>query len=176
MRKTMKVSNITCAQCAKSIESYFKGLEEVDAKVMVTSKKVLFEYNEEKYDTNKLADHLRIIGYYPILDNEAMLKAKRLDQIDLLLAFILTFPLLWTMFVHLGIPIYVPDILMNGYVQWAIATPILFYIGRRFFQATYHQIKGRNLGMDTLVVMGTTAAYIYSIITTLTYDSTMGHA
>ncbi|MBN2299680.1 MAG: copper-translocating P-type ATPase, partial [Acholeplasmataceae bacterium] len=64
---------------------------------------------------------------------------------------------------------------MNGYVQWAITTPILFYVGRRFFQQTYHQIKGRNLGMDTLVVLGTSAAYIFSIFQTLTYSSQGAH-
>ncbi|MCF7930848.1 MAG: heavy metal translocating P-type ATPase [Acholeplasmataceae bacterium] len=170
-RKTMKVSNITCAQCAKSIETYFDTLDDVDAKVLVTSKKVIFNYKEETYDQDQLANHLRIIGYYPILNSEEMEKAKKRDLIDLILAAVLTFPLLWTMFVHLGIPIYVPEILMNGFVQWAIATPILFYVGRRFFQATYHQIKGRNLGMDTLVVLGTSAAYIFSIYQTLTYSS-----
>ena len=79
------------------------------------------------------------------------------------------------MFAHLGIRIFVPDILMNGYVQWAISTPILFYVGRRFFHATYHQIKGRNLGMDTLVVLGTSAAYIFSIYQTLTNPVGSGH-
>lgn len=170
-RKTMRVSNITCAQCAKSIETYFATLDNVDAKVLVTSKKVIFNYDEEKYDQEKLANHLRIIGYYPILNSEEMEKAKKRDLVDLVLAGILTFPLLWTMFVHLGIPIYVPDILMNGYVQWAIATPILFYVGRRFFQATFHQIKGKNLGMDTLVVLGTSAAYLFSIYQTLSYTN-----
>lgn len=175
MRKTIKVSNITCAQCAKSIESYFNTLEDVDAKVLVTSKKVIFNYSEEKYDENQLGDHLRIIGYYPIFNNEEQLKAKKKDLIDLILALILTFPLLWTMFAHLGIPIYVPEILMNGYVQWAIATPVLFYVGRRFFFSAYHQIKGKNLGMDVLVVIGTTAAYLYSIIETLTFKSHGSH-
>ena len=162
-RKTIKVSNITCAQCAKSIETYFDTLDHIDAKVLVTSKKVIFNYDETLYDQDKIADHLRIIGYYPILNSQEQEKAKRRDVTDLVLAGILTFPLLWTMFVHLGINIDVPSILMNGYVQWAIATPILFYVGRRFFQQAYHQIKGRNLGMDTLVVLGTSAAYIFSI-------------
>jgi len=175
MRKTIKVSNITCAQCAKSIESYFDTMNDVDAKVLVTSKKVIFNYDENVYDERALGDHLRIIGYYPIFNNEEQQKAKRKDLIDLILAAILTFPLLWTMFKHLGIPIWVPEILMNGYVQWAIATPILFYVGRRFFFSAYHQIKGRNLGMDVLVVIGTTAAYIYSIIETLSYDEHASH-
>lgn len=171
MRKTIKVSNITCAQCAKSIESYFNTLDDVKASVLVTSKKVVFEYDETKYDENKLGDHLRIIGYYPIFNNEEQLKAKKKDRIDLILAAILTAPLLWTMFKHLGIPVPVPDILMNGYVQWAITTPILFYVGRRFFLSAYHQIKGKNLGMDVLVVIGTSASYIYSIIETITHDA-----
>lgn len=175
IRKTIKVSNITCAQCAKSIETYFHALDDVNAHVLVTSKKVVFNYDETKYDEDKLGDHLRVIGYYPVFNNEDQLKAKKKDLIDLFIAGILTFPLLWTMFVHLGIPIYVPEILMNGYVQWGIATPILFYVGRRFFQQTYHQIKARNLGMDTLVVLGTSAAYMYSVYTTLTYDAHAGH-
>lgn len=171
MRKTIKVSNITCAQCAKSIESYFEGLEDVTADVLVTSKKVIFNYDETKYDEDQLGDHLRIIGYYPIFNNEEQLKAKKKDIIDLVLAAILTAPLLWTMFAHLGLPVPVPDILMNGYVQWAIATPILFYVGRRFFASAYHQIKGKSLGMDVLVVIGTSASYIYSIIETLRHNA-----
>ena len=169
MRKTIKVSNITCAQCAKSIESYFDTLDDVDAKVLVTSKKVIFNYDENLYDEQKLGDHLRIIGYYPIFNNEEQQKAKKKDIIDLILAVILSLPLLWTMFNHLGLPIWVPKILMDGYVQWAIATPVLFFVGRRFFISAYHQIKGKSLGMDVLVVIGTSAAYIYSIIETITF-------
>lgn len=175
-RKTIKVSNITCAQCAKSIETHFNQMENIDAHVLVTSKKVIFTYDEDKYRDDQIADQLRVIGYYPILNNEEQLKAKKRETIDLIIAGILTFPLLWTMFVHLGINIYVPEILMDGYVQWAIATPILFYIGRHFFKATYHQIKAKNLGMDTLVVLGTSAAYIYSIIQTLSYNPHGNHA
>ncbi|MGB1097369.1 MAG: heavy metal translocating P-type ATPase, partial [Acholeplasmataceae bacterium] len=62
---------------------------------------------------------------------------------------------------------------MNGYIQWAISTPILFYVGRRFFYQTYHQIKSKNLGMDTLVVIGTTSAYILSIIETISNSNMM---
>ena len=158
IRKTIKVSNITCASCAKSIESYFNGLEEITARVLVTSKKVIFIYNEDLYNIEKIANSLRIIGFYPVLTNKEQEKIKKRANIDLLIAGILTFPLLWTMFVHLGVDIYVPMILMNGYFQWALTTPILFYVGRKFFKASYHQIKNRNLGMDSLVVLGTTSA------------------
>jgi len=175
MRKTIKVSNITCTQCAKSIESYFDELNDVDAKVLVTSKKVLFNYDENKYDEESLGNHLRIIGYYPIFNSRELEKVKLIDRIDLILAFVLTFPLLWTMFYHFGLNIYVPELLLNGYFQWIITTPILFFVGRRFFKAAYHQVKAKNLGMDTLVVLGTSAAYIFSIFQTLTSDQGAHH-
>ena len=74
MRKTIKVNNITCVQCAKTIENHFEKLD-IDAKVLVTSKKVIFNFDESRYKLDDLTDNLVKIGYYPTLDNEAQLKA-----------------------------------------------------------------------------------------------------
>lgn len=167
MRKTVKVNNITCVQCAKTIENHFESLH-IDAKVLVTSKKVIFNYDETKVKPDDLTDNLLKIGYYPTIDNEAQIKAKRRDFIDLMVAIILSLPLLYTMFYHLGVnAVPMPEILMNGYFQWALTTPILFFAGRRFFIQSYHQIRFKSLGMDVLVAIGTSAAYIYSIYETI---------
>ena len=168
MRKTVKVSNITCTNCASSIESHFNKLEEIDAKVNVTSSSVIFNYDESIYNEDNLYDELLKIGYYAIKEDEDVKKVRRRDLIDLIIAIIFSIPLLYTMFHHLGIHfIKVPHLFMNGYFQWALTTIVLFFSGRRFFIATYHQLKAKNLGMDSLVVMGTTAAYFYSIYDTL---------
>ena len=173
MKEVIKVSNITCANCAQTITQYFKDLDEIQADVHVTSKRVTFTYNEDKYQTEDLVHHLSIIGYHAVMTSEDAKKQRRKDRIDLILGTILTLPLLYTMVHHLGIPLGVPHWLMNGYVQWAISTPILFFVGRRFFFQTYHQIKSKNLGMDTLVVIGTTAAYFLSIYETITTSNMM---
>ena len=173
MKEAIKVSNITCANCAQTITQYFKDLDEIQADVHVTSKRVTFTYNEEKYQTEDLVHHLSIIGYHAVMTSEDAKRQRRKDRIDLILGTILTLPLLYTMVHHLGIPLGVPSWLMNGYVQWAISTPILFFVGRRFFFQTYHQIKSKNLGMDTLVVIGTTAAYFLSIYETITVSNMM---
>ena len=173
MKEAIKVSNITCANCAQTITQYFKDLDEIQADVHVTSKRVTFTYNEDKYQTQDLVHHLSIIGYHAVMTSEDAKRQRRKDRIDLILGTILTLPLLYTMVHHLGIPLGVPSWLMNGYVQWAISTPILFFIGRRFFFQTYHQIKSKNLGMDTLVVIGTTAAYFLSIYETITVSNMM---
>ncbi len=173
MKEAIKVSNITCANCAQTITQYFKDLDEIQADVHVTSKRVTFTYNEDKYQTEDLVHHLSIIGYHAVMTSEDAKRQRRKDRIDLILGTILTLPLLYTMVHHLGIPLGVPSWLMNGYVQWAISTPILFFVGRRFFFQTYHQIKSKNLGMDTLVVIGTTAAYFLSIYETITVSNMM---
>ena len=173
MKEAIKVSNITCANCAQTITQYFKDLDEIQADVHVTSKRVTFTYNEDKYQTEDLVHHLSIIGYHAVMTSEDAKRQRRKDRIDLILGTILTLPLLYTMVHHLGIPLGVPSWLMNGYVQWAISTPILFFVGRRFFFQTYNQIKSKNLGMDTLVVIGTTAAYFLSIYETITVSNMM---
>lgn len=173
MKEAIKVSNITCSNCAQTITQYFKELDDIQADVHVTSKRVTFNYNEDKYQTEDLVHHLSIIGYHAVMTSEDAKRQRRKDRIDLILGTILTVPLLYTMVHHLGIPLGVPSWLMNGYVQWAISTPILFYVGRRFFFQTYHQIKSKNLGMDTLVVIGTTAAYFLSIYETITVSNMM---
>ncbi len=173
MKESIKVSNITCVNCAQTITQYFDDLDDIKADVHVTSKRVTFTYDEEKYQTDDIIHHLSIIGYHAIMTSDDAKKQRKKDTFDLILGTILTLPLLYTMVHHLGLPLDVPDFLMNGYVQWAISTPILFYVGRRFFYQTYHQIKSKNLGMDTLVVIGTTSAYILSIIETISNSNMM---
>ena len=173
MKEAIKVSNITCANCAQTITQYFDDLDDIQANVHVTSKRVTFTYDEQKYQTDDLIHHLSIIGYHAIMTSDDAKKQRKKDAFDLILGTILTLPLLYTMVHHLGLPLGVPNFLMNGYIQWAISTPILFYVGRRFFYQTYHQIKSKNLGMDTLVVIGTTSAYILSIIETISNPNMM---
>jgi Cu+-exporting ATPase len=56
----------------------------------------------------------------------------------------------------------------NEWRQWAsflLATPVQFGVGRRFYVAAYHSFQnGRVMGMDFLISLGTTAAYLYSVI------------
>lgn len=167
MRTTIKVSNITCTNCAKSIEEHFGTMEDINARVNVSASSVIFEYDKNLYNEDYLYDELLNIGYYGIKSDLEQLKAKRKDMVDLLIALIFSLPLLYTMFEHLGMSfIKVPNLFMNGYFQMAMTIPVLFIAGRRFFIATYYSLKERNLGMDALVVIGTVSAFIYS-----TYDT-----
>src|SRR5690554_2449268 len=110
MRKTIKVSNVTCTNCAKTIETHFNEMSDMNARVAVTSGNVVFKYDENKYNEEFLYEELTSIGYHGIINDEAQRAAKKRDIIDLVIATIFSLPLLWTMFVHLGISfIPVPD-------------------------------------------------------------------
>ena len=70
MRKRIKVSNITCTNCAKTIELHFNKKEDIKAKVLVTASSVIFTYDNAAYDEKYLLDELLSIGYYGEKSNE----------------------------------------------------------------------------------------------------------
>src|SRR5215217_6902003 len=55
----------------------------------------------------------------------------------------------------------------SNYVMLALATPLQFWIGWRFYRGLWDGIKARASNMDTLIAIGTTAAYLYSATVTL---------
>src|ERR671915_2278142 len=55
----------------------------------------------------------------------------------------------------------------SNYVMLALATPLQFWIGWRFYRGLWDGIKARASNMDTLIAIGTTAAYLYSAIVTV---------
>ncbi|ANS88993.1 Lead, cadmium, zinc and mercury transporting ATPase; Copper-translocating P-type ATPase [Staphylococcus pseudintermedius] len=94
-----------------------------------------------------------------------------------IISLILALPLLYTMFGHfsfLGF-IPVPELLMNGWFQFILATPIQFVLGWQFYVGAYKSLKSKSANMDVLVAMGTSAAYFYSLYLMLTHLGHSGH-
>jgi len=166
-KKSMRVNGMTCAMCAKTITNTFESYEGITAKVNVGAGKVIFDYCEDLYSLVDIAKIITEIGYEPVLeeslDDNKKLRAKMKKEIYISVFF--SIPLLWAMFSHLPLFdfIWVPELLKNGIFQLIIAGVVQFYIGKRFYIASYHSIRKKVLGMDILVVMGTTTAYAYSI-------------
>ena len=75
-----------------------------------------------------------------------------------------------TMLVHL-FNMHLPDILMNPWFQFILATPIQFIIGWQFYVGAYKNLRNGGFNMDVLVALGTSAAYFYSIYETIKWFS-----
>jgi len=178
VKKSMRVDGMTCAMCAKTITNTFENVEGVEAKVNVGAGKVLFTYDQDKHTLVSIAEMVKEVGYEPVLeesldDNKKLrLKMRR----EIYIAVFFSIPLLWAMFGHLEFTskLYVPSLFMNGVFQLVIAGIVQFYIGRRFYLGAYHGIRKKSLGMDILVVLGTTSAYLYSMY--LLYEQLFGTA
>jgi Cu+-exporting ATPase len=81
-------------------------------------------------------------------------------KIAVVIGAILTVLIIILTYVHL-----LPNII-NNYVLFALDTPIQFYFGLRFYHGTYDAIRNRMGNMDSLIALGTTAAWVYSTVIT----------
>ena len=62
---------------------------------------------------------------------------------------------------------WVPPFLQNFFVLWALATPVQFVLGRQFYLGAWAALRHRTTDMNTLVAVGTSAAYFYSVAATI---------
>lgn len=166
------ITGMTCAACATRIE---KGLNKMDgvsaANVNLALEKATISYNPSEVTVRDLIAKVEKLGY------EAHQKQDETEQVDyreqhiksqqrkFIASLILSLPLLWTMFAHFSFTsfMYVPNLLMNPWFQMALATPVQFIIGRQFYVGAYKALRNGSANMDVLVVMGTSAAYFYSL-------------
>ncbi|NRD76465.1 copper-translocating P-type ATPase [Bacillus sp. BRMEA1] len=166
------ITGMTCAACATRIE---KGLNKlngvVKANVNLVLEKATVEYNLSVLSTSEIIKKVESLGY------GAHIKEKEKESIDyrqkeiqkqtrkLLFSAILSLPLLWAMVGHFSFTsfIWVPRMVMNPWIQFALATPVQFLIGKQFYVGAYKALKNKSANMDVLVALGTSAAYFYSL-------------
>lgn len=65
--------------------------------------------------------------------------------------------------------------MLNGWLQWALATPVQFWLGARFYRAAWKALRAGTGNMDLLVALGTSAAYGLSVFMLLADDGDMPH-
>jgi Cu+-exporting ATPase len=78
----------------------------------------------------------------------------------LLVALILGMPVTVVAMLHLDFP-------GNHWLQWLLTTPIMLYSGRQFFTGAWGALRHRAADMNTLIAIGTGAAYLFSVVSTL---------
>lgn len=129
-----------------------------------------------KEAVDKLGYKLKLKGEQ---DSEAAAKKKeeRKQTARLIFSAVLSFPLLWAMVSHFTFTsfIWVPDIFLNPWMQFALATPVQFLIGWPFYVGAYKALRNKSANMDVLVALGTTAAYAYSLYLTFQSIGSHGH-
>lgn len=165
---TLNIEGMSCANCAAFLENQFKkypGVE--DAAVNLVAKRATVTVNGS-LDVKELIALTERVGYKAFLADydRSVLDEKRgrKDKIVLIIAIILTSPMIIGMILSfLGVHNSFTAILHNQWFQLALATPVQFIIGARFYRSAVNSLSQKTANMDVLVALGTTAAYLLSI-------------
>lgn len=171
-KREFTITGMTCAACATRIE---KGVNKLDgvskANVNLALESATIEYTPSEITPADIIQKVEKLGYGAIIkeDNRESIDFRQKEiqkqKNTFIFSIILSFPLLWAMVSHFRLTsfIYMPDFLMNPWVQMAFATPVQFIIGKQFYVGAYKALKNKSANMDVLVAMGTSAAYFYSV-------------
>lgn len=168
----LDITGMTCAACSSRIEKVLNKTSGVEnATVNLTTENAMIEYNPNMIDEKGLIDKIGNLGYGASQKRSNEEKISHKDQElktmkwKVIIAAILSAPLLVTMLDHL-FGVNLPDIFMNPWFQLTFATPVQFILGWQFYRGAYKNLKNFTANMDVLVVMGTTAAYGFSLYET----------
>lgn len=180
----LQISGMTCAACASRIE---KGLNKLPGVTKATVNFALetahVDYSEDEVKLEDLQRKVEDLGYKAVLKEEAAGTDHRKQEIKiqltkLIVSAILSLPLLWSMVSHFRFTsfIWIPDLFMNPWFQFALATPVQFIIGWQFYVGAYKALRNKSANMDVLVALGTSAAYFYSLYLTTRWSGNAHHS
>ena len=173
-RLELAISGMHCAACAGRIEDALQGLAGVQqAQVNFATERAAVHFNSAEVDAPVIRRRIEEIGYgVPAVDPDDPMDLERLARAaeirDLSTKFLVS--------LALGIPVMLGS--MPGLFPWApawlqqpvalliLATPVQFWVGWSFYQATWAAIKQKSADMSTLIALGTSAAYAYSAAVT----------
>lgn len=167
----LQLHKMTCAACAGHIEKALNRLPGVTAAVNVTTETARVNFAPGAVTVDRLIRAVIDAGYDASEISEsghAEEKARRLAayQAELRLFWIsalLTLPLV----LQMGAMFTGHDMdMLPRWLQWLLATPVQFWIGRRFYTGAWHSLRGGGANMDVLVALGTSMAYGFSAAVT----------
>ena len=178
-KKEYKLSGMTCASCAMTVEMAVKDLETVEDVNVNLATERLSLIPKEGFDSQQVLDAVTEAGYQaeekgkdrPSEVNEeavARAQALRRKKQELLILLLTTLPLLYiSMGSMVGLPLpsfldHMAHPLVFVLSQLLLTLPAV-WIGRGFYQRGFRNLIKRHPNMDSLIAVGTSAAFFYSL-------------
>lgn len=180
MKMTLKIGGMHCAACSRAVERALKktdGIEE--ANVNIATEKAVFNYDEKKIKYDDIVNVIVKAGYQVLGKEEdpAIVKAREIKEqkIRLIVSAIFSIPLFYismapmVSFVKFPIPSFLvhhinPQVF--SIVAIFLCVPVMIS-GYKFYTLGFPALFRGSPNMDSLVAIGTTAAFSYSIYSTV---------
>lgn len=167
----LKVIGMNSPHCAGIVEKALKNLNGIiDAKLDFATEKAVIEFDSSLINLVYIKKAIKNAGYEPVeeglIDREKEAREKELKTLKMKfvvgailssLIFIGSFPEWFKT---------VPEILTNHFVLMILATPVQFWVGFQFYRGFLVALKNKTADMNTLIAIGTSAAFFYSVFVT----------
>ncbi|GKX64744.1 heavy metal translocating P-type ATPase [Inconstantimicrobium mannanitabidum] len=179
--KTLKIEGMTCAACAKAVERATKKLDGVtESSVNFATEKLNISYEPSKVRVADIKKAIEKAGYKTLEEEVTTVdedKVKKENEIKLMwkkfiISLIFTVPLLTVSMGHMiaeklgySLPSFIDPMISPrtfALVQLALVIPVLI-AGNRFFRVGFKSLIRRSPNMDSLIAVGTSAAFLYGI-------------
>lgn len=182
-KEEFALEGLQCAGCVSTVEKVVRDLPGVkEANVNLATEKMMVQFNPKEADVQKIMETVSLAGYQAILINDkedvlektAIKKEKQLQSLKVrawvsgVFAIVLLYIAMGEM---IGLPL--PQIIQPmehpivfSVTQLILVTPIL-WVGRSYFVNGFKALIRKHPNMDSLVALGTSAAILYSVWSTI---------
>ncbi|KRT77080.1 MAG: Cu(2+)-binding/translocating P-type ATPase, Cu2+-exporting ATPase [Armatimonadetes bacterium CSP1-3] len=175
-RVVIPVQGLELAASGEKIERALLAIEGVrSAAVNLAAEQVAVEFVPHVTSVEDLRRAIRGVGYEPLevaeasVDREQQRREREIRTLrnQFLGAILLSVPILWGSLHHMGLTgVWVPRILTDWRVQLLLAIPVQFWAGWRFYRGAWAAARHGTTDMNTLIAVGTSAAFGYSVVAT----------
>ncbi|MCC5668365.1 heavy metal translocating P-type ATPase [Nostoc sp. CHAB 5784] len=180
---TLKLRGMSCASCASSIEDAINSVPGVNECIVnFGAEQATVKYDPRRTDLEAIQEAVDAAGYsaYPLQEQNLMAgeddaeKRHRLRESRDLMRKVTVGGIISTVLLIGSLPMmtglhlpFIPAWLHNPWVQLILTTPVQFWCGYSFYINGWKALKRHAATMDTLIALGTSAAYFYSLFPTL---------
>ncbi|MBI2498815.1 heavy metal translocating P-type ATPase [Candidatus Woesearchaeota archaeon] len=169
---TLKIIGMDNPHCVNEIKNALQPLKSkgiLDGELNINEKAVI-KYDPSRLGLEEIKKAINNAGYKALeetsLDREREVREEELRKLKnlFLIGLIFSIPIVMLSFPE----VFKIDFSLRNFVLLILTTPVQFYVGARFYRSAWGALKARSANMDSLIVVGTTAAYIYSLFVTFT--------
>jgi P-type Cu+ transporter len=166
------IAGMTCAACSARLEKVLNRQAGIEANVNLAAERARVRLEGATDEAAVIAAVARAGFTASVVDKDTRAREKARRQADyqreirrFWISVALTLPLVGQMFFMFGGGHHHPE--LPRWLQFALATPVQFWIGWRFYDGAYKALRGGGANMDVLVALGTSMAWGFSTVVTL---------
>ncbi len=177
------IQGMTCASCVNRIEKSIRKNPHVESVSVNLATELASVRFRDREVIDEVVKAIRDVGYEvgdlsqkktPSDIHEDKLKELNKEKMKVFISSILTLPLVVPMLTEM----FGFQLNLNGWIQLALATPVQFWLGYKFYLNAYKAVRAGTGNMDLLVALGTSAAYglsVYQLLSPQNHSDHMVH-